>query len=133
MPPLCSGGAIDIENLWHAANLSAMSCLYRSDYGAPDPHFNPLAGNGRLLQGYAGHRTELTAAQNIGQLEAMKRKFDHGETVQWCDQGYGWVYDWKVDYFFGVVLVVFVIPYVLMRFFPSLRRLLLPRQFSTHD
>ena len=110
-----------------------MSCLYRSDYGAPDPHFNPLANNGQLLQGYASHRTQLAGAQNIGQLEAMKRKFDHGETVQWCDQGYGWVYGWKVDYFFGVVLVVFVIPYALMRFFPSLRRRPPLRQLFTFD
>jgi len=110
-----------------------MSCLYRSDYGPAMPGFDPLAGNGAQIAGYESHARELATAQNPGQLAAMKRAFDRGETVQWCDQGYGWTYDPHLAMFFGIVLVVFVLPYLLLRFIPSLRRGPARRNFHIFD
>jgi hypothetical protein len=97
-----------------------MSCLYSSDYGPPDPGFDPLAGNGRLLTGFENHRADLAHAQNLGQLQAMERQFTRGETVTWCDNGYGWVYDQKVGDFFGAILAFVVLPWILFRVAPAL-------------
>jgi len=40
-----------------------MSCLFASDYGPPQPGFDPLALNGALIEGFEAHRGELAAAQ----------------------------------------------------------------------
>jgi hypothetical protein len=97
-----------------------MSCLYPSDYGPPDPGFDPLAGNGRLIKGFDGHTAELSRAQNLGQLQAMERKFAKGEAITWCDDGYGWVYDQKVGDFFGAILAFVILPWLLLRVAPAL-------------
>jgi len=97
-----------------------MSCLFKSDYGAPDPGFDPLAGNGYLIAGFEPHRAQLAGAQNLGQLRAMERKFAKGETVTWCDDGYGWVYDAKVGDFFGAILAFVILPWLLLRVAPAL-------------
>jgi hypothetical protein len=97
-----------------------MSCLFASDYGPPQPGFDPLAGNGRLISGYPAHQAQLATAQNFGQLRAMERKFTKGETVTWCDGGYGWVYDQKVGDFFGVVIAFVILPWLVMRVAPAL-------------
>ncbi len=92
-----------------------MQCLYRSDYGPPDPAFDPMAGGGVLLRGFDGHRAVLMRAQNLGQLEAMKRQLTRGEQIHWCDQGYGWVYQPRVDGFFDTVLILVVAPWFVWR------------------
>ncbi|HTZ80133.1 MAG TPA: hypothetical protein VMC10_19645 [Stellaceae bacterium] len=91
------------------------SCLFASDYGATDPGFDPLTGGGTLIRGFESHRAELAKAQNLGQLEAMKRQINRGEAVVWCDQGYGWVYDRHLDYLFEVLAVGVILPYFAMR------------------
>ena len=68
-----------------------MSCLYASDYGPPDPTFDPLASGGRLIVGFQDHAAELARAQNLGQLQAMERQLQRGDSIAWCDQGYAWV------------------------------------------
>ncbi|MGA2089559.1 MAG: hypothetical protein ABSG66_11650 [Stellaceae bacterium] len=99
-----------------------MSCLYRSDYGPPDAAFNPQAGGGVLLQGFESHESELLRAQNRGQLDAMKRQLQHGQEILWCDQGYGWVYQKPVDYFFEIVLIAVILPWFVARLvLPALR------------
>lgn len=97
-----------------------MLCLYPSDYGPPDPGFDPLAGNGRLIKGFESHAAELSRAQNLGQLQAMERKLAKGEAITWCDNGYGWVYDQKVGDFFGAILAFVILPWLLLRVAPSL-------------
>ena len=97
-----------------------MSCLFASDYGPAVPGFNPLSGNGRLVIGFEAHKDQLASAQNLGQLEAMKRKFAKGETVTWCDNGYSWVYDQKVGDFFGAILAFVILPWVVLRIAPAL-------------
>ena len=91
------------------------SCLYASDYGAPDPGFDPLAGGGARIRGFEAHKAELAQARNPGELEAMKRQIGRGEEIVWCDQGYGWVYDRHLDYLFEVLAVGVILPYVAMR------------------
>jgi len=97
-----------------------MSCLFASDYGPPQPGFDPLAQDGALIKGFEGHRVALAAAQNLGQLQAMERKFVKGETVAWCDNGYGWVYDQKVGDFFGAIIAFVILPWLAMRVAPAL-------------
>ena len=98
-----------------------MSCLYASDYGAPDPGFDPLAQGGALLRGFEAHASELAQARNLGQLEAMKRQIRRGEHVLWCDQGYGWVYDRPLDYLFEIMVIAVIIPYFAMRLLQRFR------------
>lgn len=97
-----------------------MTCLFPSDYGPPQPGFDPLAGHGRLIQGFDSHRAQLMTAQNLDQLQAMERKFAKGETVAWCDNGYQWVYDQKVGDFFGAIIAFVIIPWLLLRVAPAL-------------
>jgi hypothetical protein len=97
-----------------------MSCLYASDYGPPLPGFDPLAQDGVLVKGFETHRDALKTAQNLGQLQAMERKFAKGESVTWCDNGYGWVYDQKVGDFFGAIVAFVILPWLVLRFAPGL-------------
>jgi hypothetical protein len=88
-----------------------MSCLYASDYGPPEPGFNPLADNGRLIKGFEDHAAVLARAANLGQLEAMQRVLRRNENITWCDQGYGWVEGGAVHALFAVILAFVVLPY----------------------
>jgi hypothetical protein len=76
-----------------------MRCLYRSDYGPPDPKFaDSILPDGLTRSDVA----VLATAQNIGQFEAMRRKLAKGEAVVWCDQGYGWVHEPMIEGFFAI-------------------------------
>lgn len=97
-----------------------MSCLFASDYGPPQPGFDPLSGNGRLIHGFEAHQAQLATAQNLGQLQAMERRFAKGDTVTWCDDGYRWVYDPKISDFFGVIVAFVILPWLVMRIAPAL-------------
>jgi hypothetical protein len=99
-----------------------MRCLYQSDYGAADPAFDPFAEHGALLQGFEAHTYELSQAQNRGQLEAMKRQLQRGETIQWCDQGYGWTAAPLTTDFFYAIAGVLILPWLVLRVLPRLRR-----------
>jgi hypothetical protein len=99
-----------------------MSCLYQSDYGPVDPSFDPLAGDGALLTGFEAQAGVLSQAQNRGQLEAMKRQLQRGETIQWCDQGYGWTYASPVTAFFDVAFIFLILPWLVLRVVPAPRR-----------
>lgn len=97
-----------------------MSCLYASDYGPADPHFDPFAGNAHLMAGFESHGAELGRAQNLGQLQAMERALAKGETITWCDNGYGWAYDRKVDDFFVAIVALVILPWLVLRVAPAL-------------
>jgi hypothetical protein len=99
-----------------------MSCLYKSDYGPPDPAFDPLADQGRLLTGFERHSAELATARNLLQLQAMERQLQHGREIAWCDQGYGWVYEQPVNDFFIVAVIAVVLPYAVLRLMPQIGR-----------
>lgn len=95
-----------------------MSCLYATDYGPPDPSFDPFAGGGRLIKGFETHVGLLAQARNLGQLQAMERKLAKGETITWCENGYGWVYDQKVGDLFGAIIAFVILPWFLLRVAP---------------
>jgi len=99
-----------------------MDCLYASDYGPADPAFDPLADGGRLLRGFEAHASALAKAQNLDQLEAMERQLQRGQEILWCDQGYSWVYDRNVDYFLAVLATLVILPYIVFRLLPMVRR-----------
>ncbi len=99
-----------------------MSCLFASDYGPPQPGFDPLAQDGALIRGFEAHRAALKTAQNLGQLQAMERKLAHGDSVTWCDNGYGWVYDQKVGDFFGATIAFVILPWLVLRVAPALAK-----------
>ncbi len=62
----------------------------------------------------------LATARNLGQLQAMERKLAKDEAITWCDNGYAWVYDWKVNDFFGAIVAFVILPWLVMRVAPSL-------------
>jgi hypothetical protein len=91
-----------------------MSCLYASDYGPPEPGFDPLADNGRLIKGFEDHAAVLARAANLGQLEAMQRVLHRNESITWCDQGYGWAEGGAVHALFAAILALVVLPYAVL-------------------
>jgi hypothetical protein len=90
-----------------------MSCLYASDYGPPEPGFDPLADGGRLIKGFEAHAVELGRATNLGQLEAMQRVLRRNEDIAWCDQGYGWVEGGAVHVLFVAIFAFVILPYAI--------------------
>ena len=88
-----------------------MPCLYASDYGPPEPGFDPLADGGRLITGFEAHAAELGRATNLGQLEAMQRVLRRNDDITWCDQGYGWVEGGGVHALFAAILACVILPY----------------------
>jgi len=98
-----------------------MRCLYRGDYGQPDPGFDPGAGGGALLRGFEAHRAELMRAQNAGELAAMQRQMARGESILWCDQGYGWVSAPGVGFTLEALGAMVLLAYLLMRALPPAR------------
>jgi hypothetical protein len=88
-----------------------VACLYESDYGAPDPGFDPFADGGRLVAGFAAHHGQLARARNLGQLQAMERTIARGGEIVWCEQGYGWVYARSVDAMFAAIVIAVILPY----------------------
>ena len=96
-----------------------MSCLFATDYGPAEPGFDPLAGDGRFIKGFEAHKSELAAAENLGQLQAMERKFAKGESVTWCENGYAWTSDQKLGDFFGAIIAFIVLPWLVMRVAPA--------------
>ena len=50
----------------------------------------------------------------------MERKFAHGDSVAWCDNGYGLVYDRKVGDFFGSIIAFVILPWLVLRVAPAL-------------
>jgi hypothetical protein len=99
-----------------------MTCLYAGDYGPADPGFDPLAGGGRLLRGFDSQRSELARAQNLGQLQAMERQLQRGESIAWCDQGYAWAQGPAVEGFLIGFSMLVVLPYAVKRLAPRLWR-----------
>ena len=110
-----------------------MTCLYASDYGPADPAFDPLAGGGRLLRGFESQKSELSRAQNLGQLQAMERQLHRGESIAWCDQGYAWAEGPAVEGFLVGFSMLVVLPYALKRLAPRLWRRSVERLHSMHE
>ncbi len=109
-----------------------MNCLYASDYGPADPSFNALVDGGRLFRGYEAHTSELARAQNLGQLQAMERQLQRGESIAWCDQGYAWTEGPAVHVFLAGFMIFVALPYAIKRLTPQLWRRLVSLLHRLH-
>jgi hypothetical protein len=87
-----------------------MVCLFHGDYGPVDPAF--ISGSASRSVADA---SLLKSARNIGEVEAIQRLLLKGETVSWCDQGYAWVEQDAVGWFYGAAFMFVILPYLIMK------------------
>jgi hypothetical protein len=87
-----------------------MVCLFHGDYGPADPAFDPGSGSTWVVDA-----NSLKEARNLGEAEAIQRHLLRGEPVSWCDQGYAWVDQDAVGWFYLAAFLFVVLPYVIMR------------------
>jgi hypothetical protein len=92
-----------------------MVCLFHGDYGPPDPTFI-ISGSASGLHAWAVSPKLLKEARNLGEAEAIQRHLLQGQTVAWCDQGYAWVEQDAIGWFYIAALLFVVAPYLLVRF-----------------
>jgi len=57
----------------------------------------------------------LKEARNLGEAEAIQRHLLRGEPVSWCDQGYAWVDQDAVVWFYFAAFLFVVLPFLIMR------------------
>jgi hypothetical protein len=93
-----------------------MVCLFHDDYGPADPAFNADALSRLGARGWAVDASLLEDARNIGEAEAIERHLVRGESVSWCDQGYSWVEQDALDWFYLAALLFVVLPYLIVKF-----------------
>ena len=91
-----------------------MVCLFHDDYGPPDPSFAVSAARA-AVHGWAVDASLLKAAHNIGEAEAIQRHVLRGESVSWCHQGYSWVDQNAIGWFYVAAFVFVVLPYLVIR------------------
>jgi hypothetical protein len=108
-----------------------MVCLFHGDYGPPDSTF-VISGSASGLHAWAVSPKLLKEARNLGEAEAIQRHLLQGQTVAWCDQGYAWVEQDAIGWFYIAVLLFVVLPYLLVRLSAktTLRRLIPGRYAS---
>ena len=99
-----------------------MRCLYRGDYGPTDPSFNASAHAQALAKDYPGYVNVLATAENSRQLDALLRRLEHGDSVAWCEAGYGWVQQPPVSNGFTLAAMFILLPVACWRFSLWMRR-----------
>jgi hypothetical protein len=57
----------------------------------------------------------LKNAHNIGEAEAIQRHVLKGEPVSWCHQGYAWVDQDAIGWFYLAAFVFVVLPYLVIK------------------
>jgi 4-amino-4-deoxy-L-arabinose transferase-like glycosyltransferase len=87
-----------------------MVYLFHGDYGPEDPAFNLGSASTWVVDA-----SSLKDARNIGEAEAIQRHLLRGEPVSWCDQGYAWVGQEAVGWFYAAAFLLVVLPYLVMR------------------
>ena len=87
-----------------------MVCLFHGDYGPADPAFDPGSGSTWVVDA-----NSLKDARNLGEAEAIQRHLLRGEPVSWCDQGYTWVDQDAVGWFYLAAFLFVILPYLIMR------------------
>ena len=86
-----------------------MVCLFHGDYGPPiRPSIRP--GSTWIVDA-----NSLKEARNLGEAEAIQRHLLRGEPVSWCDQGYAWVNQDAVVWFYFAAFLFVILPYLIMR------------------
>jgi hypothetical protein len=92
-----------------------MVCLFHDDYGPADPAFSANALSQLGARHWSVDASLLKDARNIGEAEAIERHLIRGETVAWCDQGYAWVEQSALDWFYLAVFLLVILPYMVMK------------------
>ena len=87
-----------------------MVCLFHGDYGPADPAFNLGSGSTWVVDA-----NSFRDARNLGEAEAIQRHLLRGEPVSWCDQGYAWVDQSAVSWFYLAAFLFVILPYLIMR------------------
>jgi len=98
-----------------------MRCLFHGDYGRPDPDFT-VSGSMAARHALTIDPSLLKQARNIGEAEAIQRHVLRGESVSWCHQGYSWVDQNAIGWFYIAALAFVVIPYLLLKIADMRRR-----------
>jgi hypothetical protein len=57
----------------------------------------------------------LRDARNLGEAEAIQRHLLRGEPVSWCHQGYTWVDQDAVVWFYFAAFLFVILPYLIIR------------------
>jgi hypothetical protein len=91
-----------------------MVCLFHGDYGPPDPAFS-VPGASAAVHGWAVDASLLREARNIGEAEAIQRHVLKGEAASWCHQGYSWVDQDAIGWFYLAAFLFVVLPYLVMK------------------
>jgi hypothetical protein len=93
----------------------AMVCLFHGDYGPTDPafKFDPVSTVG--AHGWIVGASPFKEARNVGEAEAVQRHLLRGEAVSWCDQGYAWVEQDAISWFYTTALLLVVLPYLVLK------------------
>jgi len=102
----------------HYCNGLSIPC----DYGPEGPAFKLAAAPMADARGWIIDVSLLKEARNIGEAEAIERHLIRGETVTWCDQGYSWVEQDAVHWFYAAAFVFVVLPYLIVRIKARARR-----------
>jgi hypothetical protein len=84
--------------------------LFHGDYGPPDPTFI-ISGSASGLHAWAVSPKLLKEARNLGEAEAIQRHLLQGQTVAWCDQGYAWVEQDAIGWFY-IAALLFVVRHI---------------------
>jgi 4-amino-4-deoxy-L-arabinose transferase-like glycosyltransferase len=92
-----------------------MVCLFHGDYGPPDPAFDFGSASPFGVRGWVADASKFSEACNIGEAEAIQRNLLRGEPVSWCDQGYAWVGQDAVGWFYIAAFLLVVLPYLVAR------------------
>ena len=87
-----------------------MVCLFHGDYGPPDPAFSLDSGSAWVV-----NANSLKKARNLGEADAIQRHLLRGEEVSWCHQGYAWVDQDAVVWFYFAAFLFVVLPFLIMR------------------
>ena len=87
-----------------------MVCLFHGDYGPADPAFYLGSGSTWVVDA-----NSLKEARNLGEAEAIQRHLLRGKPVSWCHQGYTWVDQDAVGWFYLAALLFVILPYLIMK------------------
>ena len=96
--------------------------LFHGDYGPADPGF-AVTGPNTTGQRWSVDPSLLKAARNLGEAEAIQRHIVNGEAVSWCHQGYSWVDQPAIGWFYAAAFIFVVVPYLIMKFRAASRSL----------
>ena len=83
--------------------------------GRPIRPSRSVRGSAAAGHGWTIDASLLKNARNIGEAEAIQRHVVRGDPISWCDQGYAWVDQDAIGWFYVAAFLLIVLPYVIMK------------------